>query len=86
MSAAEKSQYSYIDGIDSIAVIDGVVRFNLVAITSVAEGKPVTTSAGGVAMSLPSMLKLHSQLGKLIGELAQKGVLQKQSDTNAQSG
>ena len=80
MSTQDKLQYSYIDGIDSIAVVDGVVRFNLMTITAVADGKPVTSQAGGLAMSLPAMLKIHNQLGQMINELVQKGVLQKNKD------
>lgn len=80
MSTPNNRQYSYIDGIDSLALVDGVVRFNLMTITAVTDGKPVATQAGGLAMSLPAMLKIHGQLGQMINELVQKGVLQKNKD------
>jgi hypothetical protein len=74
------SQFNYVDGIGAIAVADGVVRFDLIAITSFEEGKGISTRAGGLAMSLPAMIKMHNQFGQLINELVQKGVLQKNKE------
>lgn len=77
MTTQNSVSFNYIDGIGAIAVADGVVRFDLVSVMSFENGKGVTARTGGLAMSLPAMLKIHNQLGQLISELAQKGVLQK---------
>ena len=69
--------YSYVDGIGAISLADGVVRFDLMSITSIQDGKAVAARSGGLAMSLPAMIKVHDQLGQMINELVQKGVLQK---------
>ena len=69
--------YSYVDGIGAISLADGVVRFDLMSITGIQEGKAVAARSGGLAMSLPAMIKVHDQLGQMINELVQKGVLQK---------
>ena len=69
--------YSYVDGIGAISLADGVVRFDLMSITSIQDGKAVAARSGGLAMSLPAMIKVHEQLGQMINELVKKGVLQK---------
>ena len=69
--------YSYVDGISAISLADGVVRFDLMSITSIRDGNAVTARSGGLAMSLLVMTKVHDQLGQMINELVQKGVLQK---------
>ena len=71
------TSYSYMDGIGAISLADGVVRFDLLSITSIQDGKAVAARSGGLAMSLPSMIKVHDQLGQMINELVQKGVLQR---------
>jgi GMP synthase PP-ATPase subunit len=65
------------DGIGAISLADGVVRFDLMSITSIQDGKAVAARSGGLAMSLPTMIRVHDQLGQMITELVQKGVLQK---------
>ena len=65
------------DGIGAISLADGVVRFDMMSITSIQDGKAVAARSGGLAMSLPAMIKVHDQLGQMINELVQKGVLQK---------
>lgn len=77
--------FAYVDGVGQISLVDGVVRAELMAITGMEEGKPILVRSGGLAMSLPAMLKLHGQFGQLINELLQKGVLQ-QSDAPASRG
>jgi len=69
--------YSYVDGIGPISLADGVVRFDLMSITSIQDGKAIAARSGGLAMSLPAMIKVHDQLGQMINELVQKGVLQR---------
>jgi hypothetical protein len=56
-----------VDGIGAISLADGVVRFDLMSITSIQDGKAVAARSSALAMSLPAM----------INELVQKGVLQK---------
>jgi hypothetical protein len=49
MSIQDKLQYSYIDGIDSIAVVDGVVRFGFVNVTASKPSQTCPVSGKGRA-------------------------------------
>lgn len=69
----------YADGVANVTLIDGVVRLNLVSLTQVereqqkAEVQPVAT----LAVSLPGLLRMHEQVGRVIDELLKQGVLTK---------
>ena len=65
------------DGVANVTLIDSVVRLDLVRLTQVdrqndkAQVQPVAT----VAVSLPGLLRLHDQVGKVVDELVNQGVL-----------
>jgi hypothetical protein len=67
----------YADGVANVTLIDSVVRLDLVRLTQVdrqndkAQVQPVAT----VAVSLPGLLRLHDQVGKVVDELVNQGVL-----------
>lgn len=69
----------YADGVANVTLIDGVVRLNLVSLSQVekeqqkAQVQPVAT----LAVSLPGLLRVHEQVGKVIDELLKQGVLTK---------
>ena len=77
----------YADGVANVTLIDGVVRLNLVSLTQVekdqqkAQVQPVAT----LAVSLPGLLRMHEQVGKVIDELLKQGVLTKKDGSAAAS-
>jgi hypothetical protein len=80
------SKYTFIDGLGPVNMIDGVVRMELLSITGVENEKVSTQRTGGLAVSLSGFLKMHEQMGRVIEEMAQKGVIQKRSpDTENKS-
>ena len=60
-------------------MIDGVVRMELLSITGVENEKVSTQRTGGLAVSLSGFLKMHEQMGRVIEEIAQKGIIQKRT-------
>jgi len=72
-----ENKYTFIDGLGPVNMIDGVVRMELLSITSVENEKVSTQRTGGLAVSLSGFLKMHEQMGRVIEEMAQKGVIQK---------
>lgn len=73
------SKYVFIDGLGPVNMIDGVVRMELLSITGVENEKVNTQRTGGLAVSLSGFLKMHEQMGRVIEEMAQKGVIQKRT-------
>jgi hypothetical protein len=71
-------QTIYADGIANMLLVDGVVRVDLVNVTSVEQGKePNVRSVATVALSLPALIRTHDQLGKMIDKMVQDGILTK---------
>jgi hypothetical protein len=72
-----ENKYAFIDGLGPINMIEGVVRMELISITGVEKDKVSTERTGGLVISLSGFLKMHEQMGRVIEEMAQKGVIQK---------
>ena len=72
-----ETKYVFIDGLGPVNMIEGVVRMELLSITGVEKEKVNTVRTGGLAVSLSGFLKMHEQMGRVIEEMAQKGVIQK---------
>jgi hypothetical protein len=72
-----ENKYAFIDGLGPVNMIEGVVRMELLSITGVEKDKVSTERTGGLAVSLSGFLKMHEQMGRVIEEMAQKGVIQK---------
>lgn len=74
-----KNTLQYIDGIDQVKLIDGVIRFDLVGIKEINDGKIEPESLGGLAMSLQAFLRMHEQMSKVTAKMIDQGILKKNS-------
>jgi hypothetical protein len=74
-------QTIYADGVSNITLIDGVVRFDLIKITQVQEGKAAVQPISTLAISLPAFLRFHDQLNTAIAKMVEQGVVKKNTDT-----
>ncbi|AOS83818.1 hypothetical protein BIU88_06435 [Chlorobaculum limnaeum] len=71
-------QTIYADGIANMILVDGVVRFDLVNVTSVEKDKePNVRPNATLALSLPALIRIQDQLGKMIDKMVQDGILTK---------
>ncbi|HHE32777.1 MAG TPA: hypothetical protein ENL07_09210 [Chlorobaculum parvum] len=71
-------QTTYADGIANMILVDGVVRVDLMNVTSVEQGKePNTRPVGTLALSLPALIRIHDQFGKMIDKMVADGILTK---------
>jgi hypothetical protein len=68
--------YSYVDGVGSLRMVDGVVRVDLVVITEIEGDQMKANRVGGLAMSISAAVKLRDQLSSMIEDLKGKGVIQ----------
>jgi hypothetical protein len=69
-------QTIYADGIANMTLIDGVIRIDLVNVTSVEKDKdPNIQLTGRVALSLPALIRTHDQLTKMIDKMVADGIL-----------
>ncbi|ACF11346.1 conserved hypothetical protein [Chlorobaculum parvum NCIB 8327] len=71
-------QTIYADGIANMLLVDGVVRVDLVNVTSVEKDKePNVRPNATLAMSLPALIRVHDQFGKMIDKMVSDGILTK---------
>jgi len=76
-------QTIYADGIANMILVDGVVRLDLVNVTSVEKDKePNIQPIGRLALSLPALIRTHDQLSKMIDKMVQDGILTKNTPAN----
>jgi hypothetical protein len=68
---------TYLDGITNIAIIEGVVRFDLVNFAPTSADPKAIKAVGTVAMSLQGLLRTNGQLHDLVNKLIEQGVLKK---------
>ncbi len=68
--------YSYVDGVGSLRMVDGVVRMDLVVITEIEGDQMKANRVSGLAMSISAAVKLRDQLSSMIEDLKGKGVIQ----------
>lgn len=69
--------HQYIDGVDQVTLIDGVVRFDLIGISQIQDGKVNAHHAGGLAMSIQGFLRMHEQMSRVIDKMVAEGILKK---------
>ena len=77
------TQYTYVDGIDSISMVDGVVRFELVTISQINGDKAQANKVGGMAMSVQGFVRTYDQMTQVINRLVEQGVLKKRDALEA---
>lgn len=70
-------QTIYADGVANVALIDGVVRLDLMSLTQIENEKAQARAVGSLAVSLPALLRIHDQLGKVVEQMVKQGVLTK---------
>ncbi len=68
--------YSYVDGVGSLRMVDGVVRMDLVVINEIEGDQMKANRVSGLAMSISAAVKLRDQLSSMIEDLKGKGVIQ----------
>jgi hypothetical protein len=71
----------YADGIANIAITDGVLRVDLVVLRQVNKENVETKTVAGLALSVPALLRIHDQLGKVIDGMVEQGLLTKRDET-----
>jgi len=77
------NEYIYVDGIDGVALVDGVLRFDLVAITQVKDNKANLQKVGGMAMSLQGFLRTYGQMSQVVDKMVEQGLLKKNEQPKA---
>ena len=76
-------QNIYADGIANIAMTDGVLRMDLVVLKQVNKENAETKTVAGLALSVPALLRIHEQLGKVIDGMVEQGLLTKRDSNEA---
>jgi hypothetical protein len=69
--------YYYIDGINNISLLDGVVRMDMVTLSKGTEQSPQIVTSGHLCMSTRALLRTYQQLGEVIESMQQQGVIKK---------
>lgn len=76
-------QTLFADSIVNIALADGVVRFDFVTLSPVAnskeEKKMAATEVAMVATSLPGFIRMHEQITDVMNQLIAQGVITRNS-------
>ena len=72
----------YMDGISNIAVVDGVVRFDLVTLANASQppqknAAPKIEVMASVAASLPCFLRMHEQMSNVVNNMIEQGLIKK---------
>uniref|UniRef100_Q3APV0 Uncharacterized protein n=1 Tax=Chlorobium chlorochromatii (strain CaD3) TaxID=340177 RepID=Q3APV0_CHLCH len=70
-------QTIYADGVANIALIDGIIRFDLVNITKMEKENVNLRPVAPVAMSVTGLLRMHDQLSQAINKMVEDGILKK---------
>lgn len=70
------------DGIANIVLVDGVVRFDLVALSNTGQAPTKENSAqldvvASLATTLPGFLRLHEQMQVVLNKMLEQGLLKK---------
>jgi len=69
-------QTIYADGIANMTLIDGVIRIDLVNVSSIEKDKdPNIQLSGRIALSLSALIRTHDQLTKMIDKMVADGIL-----------
>ena len=73
-----------VDGLDSVSLIDGVVRLSLVAFAQDQGGaaSPKVEQVSSIALSMPALTRFHDQLGDAIQKLIDQGALSRDTPSS----
>ena len=70
----------FVDGIDNLSLVDGIIRYDLLSISKLVDGKPVPENTGSIAMSLQAFLRTHGQMTASIDRMVEQGILKKNEE------
>ena len=78
----------FMDGIANIVLVDGVVRFDLVALPNGGQAPqkdkpPQLEVVASLATTMPGFLRLHEQMQGVINKMLEQGLLKKNPPVNA---
>lgn len=73
------ADYQYIDGINNVSVINGMVHMSLVVVSPPpAEGQqPAVRVVQNLVMALPQFARLCAEMGSQIQRMEEKGLIQR---------
>ena len=69
--------FTYIDAIDNIVMIEGIVRFATITLSRGTADKPQGVRTGGLALSLPAFLRMYEQMGRVVNNMAEQGMIKR---------
>ena len=69
--------FTYIDAIDNIVMIEGIVRLDTITLSRGTEDKPQAVRTGGLALSLPAFLRTYEQMTRVVNNMADQGVIKR---------
>lgn len=77
----------FMDGIANIVLVDGVVRFDLVALANAGQvsqkdAPPHLDVVASLATTMPGFLRLHEQMQGVINRMLEQGLLKKNIEPN----
>ncbi len=75
--------FTYVDGIDNIVMIEGIVRFDMMTLTRGSTEKPQASRTGGIALSLPAFLRTYEQMGRVVENMAEQGMIKRKDAAQA---
>lgn len=70
----------YIDGINNISLIDGVVRMDMVTLSKGTEQSPQIVTSGHLCMSTRALLRTYQQMGEIVNSMQQQGLIKKKDN------
>ena len=78
----------YFDGIGNIAVQGAVARVELTRVVSIAQSKEGNQQEVDMRLVLPldALLKMYQALGQIVGQMEEKGVVKKRTQTDKSAG
>ena len=71
------NKFAFMDGIENIVFVDGVLRMDMVTLSKGSEKQPSLRVTGHLCMSPSGFLRTHQQMGQVISGLVEQGVLKK---------
>lgn len=69
--------YTYVDGIDNIVMIEGIVRLDMITLARGTNDKPSPTKTGGIALSLPAFIRTYQQMGNVMDNMVKQGLIKR---------
>lgn len=77
----------FIDAFDSVTLVDGVIRFDLITVApGASNAQPVTTKVGSMAMPIQGFVRTTEQLNLVINKMVDQGILKRaESPTTPQA-